>query len=138
MNVAGVYSEQTNQVREQRWVESVSAVELDPDSLIIDEFTLPWVLRRWAAVTPAYATTRLAEWQAKPPFKRYPDLYVVDRMLATSMKGSQIIFDSSVDLEGVTLELVAERSFEPFAKTRISRIVWAQPDLGHSRAFDKN
>jgi len=138
MNVAGVYSEETNQVREQRWVESVSAVELDPGSLIIDEFTLPWVLRRWAAVTPAYATTRLAEWQANPPFKRYPDLYVVDRMFATSMKGSQISFDSSVDLEGVTLELVAERSFEPFTKTRISRIVWAQPDLGHSRAFDKN
>ncbi len=138
VNIKGVYTEQSNQVREQRWIESVSAAELDPYSLIIDEFTLPWALRRWAAVTPDYAMTRLAEWRAEPPFKRYPDLYVVDRMLATSMKDSQMNFDSSVDLEGVALELVAERSFEPFTKTRISRIIWSQPDVNDGRGFEKN
>jgi hypothetical protein len=59
-------------------------------------------------------------------------------MLATSMKDSQMNFDSSVDLEGVALELVAERSFEPFTKTRISRIVWSQPDVDDGRESEKN
>jgi hypothetical protein len=126
VNAKGVYSEEHNAAREQIWLAQVAQEQLMPSSMIIDEFRISWVLGHWPAVTPEYARGRMADWKQNPPFHRYPEMYVVERLQVVSVAKGEVSFVSDVVLPGVSLEFVAERSFQPFRLTRVSRVVWAE------------
>ncbi len=118
-NAKAIFSKRNFAINEQAWLEELSAREMAAGSLVLDRFTVPWMLRDWAATSPASVWAGPEGWlQAQGP-----NVYYVER-LAYQDGRFRPLSEHGIRLRGqFDLERVAERSFRPFNLTRVYRLI---------------
>lgn len=121
-NAKAVFSKRNFAVNEQAWLETLSASELVAGSLVLDRFSVPWMLRDWAACSPSLVWTGPEGWLEA----RGSNVYYVER-LAYRDGSFRPLSEVGSRLRGqFDLQMVAERSFRPFTLRRVYRLVLPQ------------
>jgi hypothetical protein len=122
------YLERNFAIKEQQWLESLSASDLSSGSLVIDTYTIPWALRDWVALPPSLAEPNLEMIFSEVEYGVHSAVYYVERLSYAGEGEFQPISKPLKELSNeLKLELVAEKSFRPFTLTRLHRVTGFSP-----------
>ena len=120
MNAKGIFNKRNFVVRENDWLARQAAARMPPHSLVIDRYTLPWLLRRRAALSPAKAANSAGRLRDELAERKFAAMYLVRRSEVLPAGGNGA---PETDLDAFfERERLAERSFRPFHKVTLYRL----------------
>lgn len=123
MNAKAIFSKRNFAVREQVWLEQISGDQISAGAAVIDRFTVPWCLRNWLAYDMESALQNGSALFNGVWNGYYSGLYFVERLHYTNGRFVADTVLAQAMEDRYELELVAERSFRPYALTRVYKIL---------------
>ena len=122
MNAKGIFNKRNFVVRENDWLAREASEHMPPHSLVIDRYTVPWLLRRRAALSPAKAANSAERLRNELADRKFAAIYLVRRSEMLPAGGEDAERAKS-DLDRLfAKEALAERSFRPFHKVTLYRL----------------
>lgn len=122
MNAKGVFTQRNYVANEIEWMQSIADDQFEQRSLVIDVYTIPWTIRETASLSPLQAFSNAVRLYDDFVSGKYTSIYLIERNEYSIVENKVQRHDSLYPVGVFAVELLAQRSFEPYKQTSIYRV----------------
>lgn len=123
MNAKGVFTRRNYVANEIAWLQSVADREFEPRSLVIDVYTILWTIREVSSLSPLQAYSNAVRIYEDLQSGKFSEVYLIERREFTIEANTTQILPSKLPQGIFVVELIGERSFQPFTVIRVYRVI---------------
>lgn len=122
MNAKGVFTQRNYVANEIEWMQSIADDQFEARSLVIDLYTIPWTLRQTASLSPLQAFSNAVRLYDDFASGKYTSIYLIERNEYSIVENKVQRHESLYPVGVFAVELLAQRSFEPYKQTTIYKV----------------